>query len=73
MSTCLNLKKWKILGKNTGAGCQDDRGIMNMQFYFSLSSLLNKNQTEEKLYHVGGAKIMYVVSLCCDLLLLFKV
>jgi hypothetical protein len=33
MSTYSNFKKWKILGKNNGVGCQDDRGIMNMQFF----------------------------------------
>jgi hypothetical protein len=37
--TCSNLKKWKFLVKNSGAGCWDDRGIVNMeQFFFYLSA-----------------------------------
>jgi hypothetical protein len=75
VSTCSHLKKWKILGKNSGVGCQDNRGITNMQFFFplALNSLLNKNKSGAKLYHVGGTKIVYVACLCCDLLLLFKI
>lgn len=33
-STCSNLKKWKILLKSSGAGCEDHRGIVNMQQFF---------------------------------------
>jgi hypothetical protein len=69
-------KKWKILGENNGDGCHDDRGDnehVTIVFSLALSSLLNKNQSGAKLYHVGGTKVVYVVFFSCDLLLLSKI